>query len=566
MSIHRHKVDGRVYLEEYRSFRVKGEVKNEFVRYLGREGGSPSKIRPPKRTMDRIEHGLSVRAGDVTLLWTIAQRLGIPRTIDRYCAPECHFPGPTPGKFLTVWAINRVIDPESATKLERWVPTTDIPRLTGVPPEIWTKDNFLEALDTVCFHDKTAGRLVDRSASIDEALFGNWREQNPLPENDGETLAYDLTSVLFFGVTCPLAEFGYNPQNATDRMQVNLALLVTRNEMHPVCHAVYEGGRHGVTTIRNLLARLSRTKIKRGTMIWDRGVVSKKHIQEVTDMGWNLISGVPKTIAAVKDLLDDTAVPVRPETLVRSTKESTIYAILTHSDVYGEKRNLAVYTNHARAVRETDLRNDALVNIDKALSELAVEGANWPEAKLRKKIHAIVGRWMPYFNIRIKRKCDGQRIIWSYKQHALRAEERHDGKWVLLSTDKRLTANEIVNTYLEKDFIEKVFRTMKTEDELEPVRHRLEQRVRAYMFVQVLAYRLISALRWAIAQKEDPDDSWEISEDLLHNLGRIERMDVALGAEKRTWFLNLTPDTRKKLDKFGFEELFKDDQKAIAPA
>jgi hypothetical protein len=85
------------------------------------------------------------------------------------------------------------------------------------------------------------------------------------------------------------------------------------------------------------------------------------------------------------------------------------------------------------------------------------------------------------------------------------------------------------------------------------------------MFVQVLAYRLISALRWAIAQKEDSDDSWEISEDLLHNLGRIERMDVALGAEKRTWFLNLTPATRKKLDKFGFEELFKDEQMAIAP-
>jgi hypothetical protein len=287
------------------------------------------------------------------------------------------------------------------------------------------------------------------------------------------------------------------------------------------------------------------------------------HIREVTDMGWNLISGVPKTVTTVKDLLDDTAVPVRPETLVRSTKEAAIYAILTHRDIYGEKRNLAVYTNHARAVRDTDLRNDALVNIDKALSELAVEGTNWPEAELRKKTRTTVGRWMPYFNIRIKRKGDGQRITWSYKQHALRAEERHDGKWVLVSTDKRLTAKEIVNTYLEKDFIEKVFRTMKTEDELEPVRHRLEQRVRAYMFVQVLAYRLISALRWAIAQNDDPDDSWELSENILHNLGRVERMEVALGAEKRTWYLNLTPDTRKKLDKSGFEELFKEEQNAI---
>jgi Transposase DDE domain len=561
MAIRRRETDGRVYLEEYRSFRENGKVKTKFVRYIGREGGPPSKKKAPNRVLDRIEHGASVRAGDVTLLWELAQRLGIPRTIDRYCLPECHFPGPTPGKFLTVWAINRVIDPESATKLERWVPTTDIPRLTGLPAEIYTKDNFLEALDTVCFNDRTTGRLVDRTASVDEALFENWRSLHPLPANSGETLAYDLTSVLFFGVTCPLAEFGYNPQDVPDRMQVNLALLVTKHEMHPLCHAVYEGSRHGVTTIRNLLARLSRTQVKRGTMIWDRGVISKKHVNEVTDMGWHLVSGLPKTLAPVQEVLDDTEVPARPETLVRSNKDTAIYAVLTHREVYGDKRNLAVYSNHSRATHDMDQRNDALVNIDKAFSALAVEGSGWPEAKLRKKIHEIAGRWLSYFNIRIKRKGDGPRIAWSYRQHALRAAERHDGKWVLMSTDRRLSANEIVNTYLDKDFIEKVFRTMKTEDELEPVRHRLEQRVRAYMFVQVLAYRLVSAFRWAVVEGELPGNSWQVSEDLLHALGRVERMDVALGADKRTWYLNLTPDTRKKLDKLGFENLLKEDTK-----
>jgi hypothetical protein len=559
MAIRRRETDGRVYLEEYRSFRVNGKVKTKFVRYIGREGGPPSKKTAPNRVLDRIEHGSSVRAGDVSLLWELAQRLGIPRTIDRYCLPECHFPGPTPGKFLTVWAINRVIDPESATKLERWVPTTDLPRLTGLPAGIYTKDNFLEALDTVCFNDRTTGRLVDRTASVDEALFENWRTLHPLPANSGETLAYDLTSVLFFGVTCPLAEFGYNPQDVPDRMQVNLALLVTKHEMHPLCHAVYEGSRHGVTTIRNLLARLSRTQVKRGTMIWDRGVISKRHVNEVTDMGWHLVSGLPKTLAPVQEVLDDTEVPARPETLVRSNKDTAIYAVLTHREVYGDKRNLAVYSNHSRATHDVDQRNDALVKIDKGFSELAVEGSDWPEAKLRKKIHEVAGRWMSYFNIRIKRKGDGPRIAWSYKQHALRAAERHDGKWVLMATDRRLSANDIVNTYLDKDFIEKVFRTMKTEDELEPVRHRLEQRVRAYMFVQVLAYRLVSAVRWAVVEGELSGNSWQVSEDLLHALGRVERMDVALGADKRTWYLNLTPDTRKKLDKIGFENLLKEE-------
>ncbi|EQD43813.1 transposase, partial [mine drainage metagenome] len=69
-----------------------------------------------------------------------------------------------------------------------------------------------------------------------------------------ETLAYDLTSVLFFGVTCPLAELGYNAKDVEDQVQVNLGLLVNRSDTMPVSHALFEGSRHGVATVRNMLA------------------------------------------------------------------------------------------------------------------------------------------------------------------------------------------------------------------------------------------------------------------------------------------------------------------------
>jgi hypothetical protein len=38
MAIRRREVGNAIYLEEYRSFRVRGKVKTEFVRYLGRGG------------------------------------------------------------------------------------------------------------------------------------------------------------------------------------------------------------------------------------------------------------------------------------------------------------------------------------------------------------------------------------------------------------------------------------------------------------------------------------------------------------------------------------------------
>ena len=72
---------------------------------------------------------------------------------------------------LTAWAINRVIDPESATQLESWVKTTDIPRLSYISEERWTKDLFLDSLDAICFDDRTTQDLKDLSGKIDGEIL-----------------------------------------------------------------------------------------------------------------------------------------------------------------------------------------------------------------------------------------------------------------------------------------------------------------------------------------------------------------------------------------------------------
>ncbi len=68
---------------------------------------------------------------------------------------------------------------------------------------------------------------------------------------------------------------------------------------------------------------------------------------------------------------------------------------------------------------------------------------------------------------------------------------------------RRRSGADTVNTYLEKDYIEKVFRHLKTDEHIEPVRHRLERRVRVYIFLLVLSYRIASALHWKMSLLED---------------------------------------------------------------
>ena len=96
-------------------------------------------------------------------------------------------------------------------------------------PAEFTKKSFLTALDFVCYDDKTTGQIRDFTPQIDDALYRHWRESHPLTQGETETVAYDLTSLLFFGVECSLAELGYNAKRVK-RRQVNLALLVSKQD------------------------------------------------------------------------------------------------------------------------------------------------------------------------------------------------------------------------------------------------------------------------------------------------------------------------------------------------
>ena len=549
MAIKRHKRGNRIYRSEYRNTRVDGKVKSEFIRYLGvEEDGKIAK--QPVKAIDKVSSTGSTRAGDVDLLWTLAQDLDISGIIDRMRYGESSI---SVGKVLTAWAINRVIDPESATQLESWVKTTDIPRLSGIDGEKWSKELFLNSLDAICFDDRTTRELKDLSKNIDQEIFRRWREKHPLKGKDH--VAYDLTTVLFFGTSCPLAEFGYNPDHL-NRRQINIALMVSKEDYQPEYHAVFEGSRTGVTTIRNLLAALPEPEDGKspGTIIWDRGNMSVNNVKDVESTSWKLISGIPESVKQAGVIMRDTEIAEIPQNFVRKTKVANVYATLVKANIYGMERNIAVYLNPMKALNEREDRNSELSRIGKELDSLSRKCSGWDEAKIHAEISRIVGEWMPYIDVRINRK-DGKRIEWRYHSHAINASGKLDGKSVILCTDPSLSAEEIVNMYLEKDFVEKVFRTMKTQEEIVPVRHRLERRVRAYVFVMVTAYRLIAALVYFL-RESGISDPWGNSQKLLDSLSRVERMEITLGKEHRIWYLNIRKETSETLKKIGYGKLF----------
>jgi transposase len=296
-----------------------------------------------------------------------------------------------------------------------------------------------------------------------------------------------------------------------------------------------------------------------GTLIWDRGNISKKHVELVEESGWKLISGVPKTSKDAKEAIAQMEIRISPESLVRSSRAGHIYAEKTVYQIFGKLRSTFIYENRERGVKDSDARNEALYVIGQDLDALAVTGKGWSEKRLHGKIESIIGPWSDYIDVIVSRKLDEIRVKWSYKKHELRKAEKHDGKWIIISTDDSIDAHKAVNAYLEKDFIEKVFRVIKTQEEVQPVRHRLENRVKAYLFVCMLAYRLLAVLQWRLVRASGAENSWESADALLQALSRVQRVDVKFGNEIKTLYLNLSGQTSKSLKAIGMIGLFKEE-------
>ncbi|EQD68994.1 transposase, partial [mine drainage metagenome] len=257
------------------------------------------------------ELGPSACSGDSL---KIAYSAPIDQISDRDSDADAH----SEGKVLTAWAIHCVLDPTSATQLEHWTPTTDLLVLTGIPEEAFQKEIFLRAFDGICHDDPSRTLVVDHTLELEEELTRRWRERFPLPMGETEALAYDRTSVLFFGVTGPIATPGRNPDHQ-NRLRVNVGAVVSRHDRMLWPPFVARGSRHGMGTMRNLLVELQQAKIVPGLLIVDRGLVGKAIIEEVRETGWHLLGGISKSTKEIREILDTVKVPESPSSVVHAT-------------------------------------------------------------------------------------------------------------------------------------------------------------------------------------------------------------------------------------------------------
>jgi hypothetical protein len=461
------------------SYREGGKVKNRTLANLSRWPerkvdalSRALKGLPPARDLsEAFEITRSLPHGHVAAVLGSAQRLGMAELIDAR---------PSRNRDLVVaMLIAQVIGPGSklatARGLRTQTATSSLGQVLGV---------------TGCDED-------DLYAAMDWALARKDAIENALAARhlaNGTLVLYDVSSAAFEGRTCPLGAIGHPKDGVKGRLQIVYGLLCSTAGI-PIAIEVFEGNTADPKTLAAQIAKLKdRFGLSRVCLVGDRGLLTNARIRDElrpAQLDWISALRAPQ----IKALVEEGALQL-------SLFDEQDLLEITCPQFPGER--LVCCHNPVLAEQRARKRQELLAATEKELTPIAAAtGRERRPLRGRDTIALRVGKVINHYKMakHFTLAITDESFTFTRNHDAIAAEAALDGISVLrnnLPADT-LTTNDVVLRYKGLEDVERFFRTLNTELDVRPIRHRLADRVRAHVFLRMLSYYLVWHLKQALA-------------------------------------------------------------------
>ena len=341
-----------------------------------------------------------------------------------------------------------------------------------------TEDDLYEAMDW----------LLDRQSRIEHKLAVRHL-------GEGTQVLYDVTSSYYEGRTCPLMRFGHDRDGKTGRPIVVYGVL-TDAQGRPIALQVYPGNTADPTTVPDQVHKLrEQFALEQVVLVGDRGMLTQTQIDKLKQypgLGW--ISALRSS--AIRELVEAGALQL-------SLFDEQNLAEISSPEFAGE-RLIACY-NPLLAEERARKREELLKATEKALERIARQVSRRTKkplsaAEIGKKAGAVVNRFKmgKHMELTIKAGAFG----YARRPQNIEREAALDGIYVIRTSEppSRLSAADTVRSYKNLAQVERAFRCLKGIDILvRPIRHRDEQRVKAHLFLCMLAYYVEWHMRRVLA-------------------------------------------------------------------
>ncbi|MGD2136591.1 MAG: IS1634 family transposase, partial [Gemmatimonadales bacterium] len=371
---------------------------------------------------------------------------------------------------IRLLVINRICDPCSKLALLDWL---------GL---VWHEDqkapsyhHLLRAMDRLIGVKDKAEPLIAKQ------LLGNQEEV--------DLVFYDITSTYFEGDRSLLDEdirrYGYSRDHRRDRRQVVVGMVITGDGI-PLCHHVFPGNTADKTTVVKVVSDLKqRFNLKRVVFVGDRGMLSDANLEHILSEEIGFIVAHPlrknshatEVVGALRKHFDEAG---ETEQYQQETREAVRFVVAYAPEMAADTR-----ANRLERLKKADIWiREARQKLDNPSGR--------GQSPAPQKVYNRIRDYLRDRNLLSLYEVElvGEKLSVKKNRKALAWEEAIDGILMLETTDLEMPAEEVVKRYKELAEIERGWRTLKSSLLLRPVYHWTEQRIRAHIFICVLALQV----------------------------------------------------------------------------
>ena len=412
--------------------------------------------------------------------------------------------------------VARIIAPSSklatARDLQAETRTSSLALELGLDDHV-SEDDLYAAMDW----------LVARQGQIEKNLASRHLQ-------DGSLVLYDVTSSYYTGTHCPLAQRGHNRDGDNGYPQIVYGLLCNA-EGCPVAVEVFEGNTADPKTLSSQIAKIRRRfGVQRVVFVGDRGLITHARINQelrgVEGLDWITALRAP----AVASLVQQGVIQL---SLFDQQDLAEVYS----PDYPGER--LIVCRNPLLAEDRARTREELLQATEKELVKImTATGRKKRPLRGKDQIGLRVGKVIHRFKVAKHFILDIGDSRFSYRrdEEKIAEEAKLDGLYVIRTsvTKEAYDAPSTVRAYKDLSKVERAFRCLKTVDlKVRPIHHRMVDRVRAHVFICMLAYYVEWAMRQSLAPVLFEDDDKDSAQGLRRSI--VAPAQRSPSAQRKAW-------------------------------
>ena len=356
---------------------------------------------------------------------------------------------------------------------------------------------------------KISDILLKHKNIIEDKLYNQEKSLFALKEI---VTLYDLTNTYFEGESRANenAAFGRSKEKRTDCPLVTLALVLDGSGFPKKTH-IFKGNISEATTLESMLNTLSS---KKAIVVMDAGIATEDNIKWLNDNNYKYLVISRKRRQELPDI-EGIIVKNEPNNkvttfLLKNEKESELYC---HSESMARRTTIMSEKYIERFTKELQKLSDGLT---KKGSIKKYDRINQKIGRLKEKYSKVALQ----FDIKIiadDKKDKVTKLTW---EHQPDKQSKEPGIYCIRTNQTEFDNKEIWDTYRMLNDVEAAFRTLKTDLGLRPIYHQKTDRISGHIFISVLAYHILHAIRYQLLAN-NITDSWQTIQSKLSTHYRV---------------------------------------------